>query len=126
MFQAFEYDASGNATQIDATFASELAKFLKAHSLGKRISIIANPADREDFIEFTHPSGRGTISVPLRLISDQEIEASEPVITGWSFAVNEHGVVEKVTTTGNAYPAGKSSLRTESHMPTIPLCGVVS
>ncbi|KAJ5152540.1 hypothetical protein N7492_009820 [Penicillium capsulatum] len=94
LFQTFEYDASGEATQIDAAFASDLAKFLKAHSLEKRISVIANPADREDFIEFTHPSGHGTVSVPLRLISDQEIEASEPVITGWSFNVNEHGVAE--------------------------------
>jgi hypothetical protein len=94
LFQAFEYDASGEATQIDAAFASDLAEFLKAHSLEKRISIIPNPADREDFIEFTHPSGCGTISVPLRLISEQEIETSEPVITGWSFHVNEHGVVE--------------------------------
>jgi hypothetical protein len=94
LFQAFEYDASGEATHIDAAFASDLAGFLKAHSLEKRISIIPNPADREDFIEFTHPSGRGTISVPLRLISEQEIETSEPVITGWSFHVNEHGVVE--------------------------------
>ena len=58
--------------------ASDLAEFLKAHSLEKRISIILNPAGKEDFIEFTHPSGRGTISVPLRLISEQEIETSEP------------------------------------------------
>ncbi|KAJ5485043.1 hypothetical protein N7539_005031 [Penicillium diatomitis] len=95
LFQAFEYSASGEATQIDAAFASDLAEFLKAHNfLEKRISIIPNPPGKEDFIEFTHPSGRGTISVPLRLISEQEIETSEPVITGWSFHINEHGVVE--------------------------------
>ncbi|KAM5471034.1 hypothetical protein MferCBS49748_002225 [Microsporum ferrugineum] len=73
---------------------TNLAEFLKAHSLEKRISVIRNPSDREDFIEFTHPSGRGTISVPLRLPSEQNIETSEPVITGWSFHVNEMGVVE--------------------------------
>ncbi|KAL2377494.1 hypothetical protein RJ035_007706 [Blastomyces gilchristii] len=94
MFQAFEYDASGEATQIDTAFASDLAEFLKAHSLEKRFSIIPNCADREDFVEFTHPSGRGTISVPLRLTPEEEIKASEPVITGWSFHVNEHGIVE--------------------------------
>ncbi|KAL2363007.1 hypothetical protein RJZ56_004103 [Blastomyces dermatitidis] len=94
MFQAFEYDASGEATQIDTAFASDLAEFLKAHSLEKRFSIIPNSADREDFVEFTHPSGRGTISVPLRLTPEEEIKASEPVITGWSFHVNEHGIVE--------------------------------
>jgi hypothetical protein len=94
LFQAFEYDASGEATRLDPAFASDLAEFLKAHRLEKRISIIPNPSDREDFIEFTHPSGRGTISVPLRLISEQNIETSEPVITGWSFHVNEMGVVE--------------------------------
>ncbi|EEH02784.1 predicted protein [Histoplasma capsulatum G186AR] len=38
--------------------------------------------------------GRGTISVSLRLISEQNIETSEPVITGRSFHVNEMGVVE--------------------------------
>ncbi|EGC45595.1 hypothetical protein HCEG_04810 [Histoplasma capsulatum var. duboisii H88] len=94
LFQAFEYNARGEATQIDAAFASDLAEFLKAHSLEKQISIIPNPAGKEDFIEFTHPSGHGTISVPLRLISEQEIETSESVITGWSFHINEHGVVE--------------------------------
>ncbi|KAJ5712955.1 uncharacterized protein N7483_010136 [Penicillium malachiteum] len=94
LFQAFEYNANGEATHLEAEFASELALFLKTHGLQNRISIIPNPADRENFIEFTHPSGRGTISVPLRLISEQEVETSEPVITGWSFHVNEFGVVE--------------------------------
>lgn len=41
----------------------------------------------------SHPSG-GSLSVPLGLISKQEIETGEPVITGWSFHINEHGVVE--------------------------------
>ncbi|QSS58396.1 hypothetical protein I7I51_07822 [Histoplasma capsulatum] len=39
-------------------------------------------------------SGRGTISIPLRLISEQNIETSEPDITGRSFHVNEMEVVE--------------------------------
>lgn len=94
LFQAFEYDASGEAIHIDTEFASELAAFLKFHNLEKRISITPSRADREDFIEFTHPSGRGTISVPRRLVSEQEIETNEPVITGWSFHVNEKGIVE--------------------------------
>ena len=68
--------------QLDPAFASDLAGFLKAHNLEKRISIIPNPSDREDFIEFTPPRGRGTINIPLRLISEQNIETSEPVITG--------------------------------------------
>ncbi|PGG95742.1 hypothetical protein AJ79_09895 [Helicocarpus griseus UAMH5409] len=33
LFQAFEYDASGEATLINAAFASDLTKFLKVHSL---------------------------------------------------------------------------------------------
>lgn len=82
LFQAFEYNTSGEVTQIDAAFASELAGFLKAYSLEKRISIIPNPVSKEDFIKFTHPSRRSTISVPLRLISKQEIKTSKPVITG--------------------------------------------
>lgn len=93
-FQGFEYGTSGEATQIDADFASDLAGFLKARGLEKRISVISNLADREDFIEFTHPSGHGTISVPRRLIPEQGVETSDPVVTGWSFHVNTHGIIE--------------------------------
>ncbi|EEQ35136.1 uncharacterized protein MCYG_07955 [Microsporum canis CBS 113480] len=32
--------------ELDPAFASDLAEFLKAHSLEKRISIIPNPSDR--------------------------------------------------------------------------------
>jgi hypothetical protein len=40
-------------------------------------------ANREDFIEFTNPSGRGTIGVAPHLISEQEIVWYEQTCHHW-------------------------------------------
>jgi len=87
-FRASEYNASGEETQINPAFASRLSDFRQARGLEEQISIIPGPAADDALggsIEFAHPSGSGTISVPLRKSSGRELETSEPVVTGWSF-----------------------------------------
>lgn len=49
----------GETTQINVAFASDLAEFLKAHTLEKRISIIPNPAGNA-LLSLYIPSGRSS------------------------------------------------------------------
>jgi hypothetical protein len=66
-------DASGEATQIDADFASDLGKFSSPTVEGSGFQLFTNFADREDFDEFTHPSVRGTVSISFnRVLQLQE------------------------------------------------------
>jgi hypothetical protein len=66
-------DDSGEATQIDADFASDLGKFSSPTVEGSGFQLFTNFADREDFDEFTHPSVRGTVSISFnRVLQLQE------------------------------------------------------
>ncbi len=92
-FQAFEYDIDGPDTAFDNKFMAHLRDFLIANSLEKLIAIIPNPAvdgGLDDSVEFMHLNGRGTVRVPRQA----GVDATEPVVTGWSFHENEQGIIE--------------------------------
>lgn len=96
-FQAFEYNANGEALAVNEAFACQLREFLETNGLQGQISIIPNPAAKNglgESVEFTHPSGSGTITIPLREAKELCLETTDPVITGWSFHLNNDGIVE--------------------------------
>jgi len=96
-FQGYEYNADGQNTEFKPAFAAQLREFLVARGLEKQISIVSRPAANEAMnkpIEFSHPSGSGTISVPIASVSNEQLKDVKPVTTSWNFDVNELGIIE--------------------------------
>jgi len=93
-FQAYEYNTEGQHIELKPAFAAQLHDFLVTRGLEKQISILSRPADDDKAIEFSHPSGSGTISIPLATASNEQLEDIKPVTTSWNFDVNELGIIE--------------------------------
>lgn len=87
-FQGFEHGINGQKMELGDEFAFQLRDLLVANQLQKVVAVVSK-LSIVDSIEFTHPTGNGTVRIP-RQLGSQYIHDENPNLVPCSLVIKKH------------------------------------